>query len=308
MSAGWVAGGVRARAIARRRVGADVARHVAASASLEAALRVIAARPSDRGLRPGQALPVAQREVAAALLWDLRVLTGWLPGGGAQLMRPLVGWFEIANTDELLLQWSGRPAGEFFELGSLATAWPRLRESASPVGLRAALAASAWKDPGGDSAYALSIGMRVRWAERVAAVGGHARDWAAGGLALLLAGERFAAGGHPVQPALRTVATGLLGARASDAATLSELIDRLPGRLAWVMDGVAGPADLWRAEAAWWRRVEQDGLTLLRGSAFDFSPVLGAAAVLAADARRVQAALELAARGGGPLEAYDAVA
>ena len=307
MSAGWVAGGVRARAIARRRVGADVARRLAASASLEAALRTLAAGPSDRGSRPGQALPEAQQAVAAALLWDLRVLAGWLPGGGAQMMRPLAGWFEIANTDELLLQLSGRPAGEFFELGALATAWPRLRESDSPVGLRAVLAASAWKDPGGDSAYALPTGMRIRWAERVAALGGYARDWAAGGLALLLAGERFAAG-RALEPVLRDAATDLLGARASDAATLGELADRLPGRLAWVLEGVAAPADLWRAEAAWWRRVEQEGLALLRASAFDFSPVLGAAAVLAADTRRVRAGLELAARGGGPLEAYDAVA
>jgi hypothetical protein len=36
--------------------------------------------------------------------------------------------------------------------------------------------------------------------------------------------------------------------------------------------------------------------------------VLGAVALLAADARRVRAALELAARGGAPLEAYDALA
>jgi hypothetical protein len=36
--------------------------------------------------------------------------------------------------------------------------------------------------------------------------------------------------------------------------------------------------------------------------------VLGAVAVLAADAHRVGAALELAARGGRPLEVFDALA
>jgi hypothetical protein len=307
MSAGWVAGGVRARAIARRRVGAAATRRLAASGSLEAALRALAAGPADCGTRPGQALPEAQHAVAAAVLWDLRVLAGWLPRGGSQLMRPLAGWFEIANTDELLLQFSGRPAGEFFELGALATAWPRLRDSANPAGLRAALAASAWKDPGGDSAYALRTGMRVRWAERVAALGGRARDWAAASLALLLAGERFDGRRSPA-PVLRAAATGLLGASMADAATLGELAGRMPRRLAWLLDGVADPADLWRAEAAWWRRIEQDGLALLRTSGLGPGPVLGAAAVLAADARRVRAALELAARGGGPLEAYDAVA
>ncbi len=307
MSAGWVAGGVRARGIARRQVGPEAARQLAASGSLESALRQLAAGPNDRGTRPGQTLPEAQHALSAALLWDLRVLAGWLPGGGGQLMRALAGWFEIANSDELLQRLSGRQAGEYFELGALATAWPRLRDSASPAGLRAALAASAWKDPGGDSEYALRLGMRARWAERVAALGGRAADWAAAGLALLLAGERFAA--ERAAPAvLRAAAVSLLGARAADAATLAELADRLPRRLSWALEHVADPADLWRGEAALWSRVERDGVALLRTSTLDFSPVLGAAAVLAADARRLRAALELAARGGGPLEAYDAVA
>ena len=54
--------------------------------------------------------------------------------------------------------------------------------------------------------------------------------------------------------------------------------------------------------------MERDGLGLLRSSASDWHPVLGAAAVLATDGRRAEAALELAARGGTPLEAYDALA
>jgi hypothetical protein len=307
MSTGWVAASVRARGIARHRIGEDAARQLAASGSLQEALRAIAAGPSDRGTEPGQELPVAQHAVAAALLWDLRVLAGWLPAGGGQLMRVLAGWFEIANTDELVLQLSGHTAGPFFELGALATAWPRLRESASLAGLRAALAASAWKDPGGDTEYALRIGMRVRWAERVAALGGRARDWAASGLALLLAGELFAVG-RPAGPVLQAAAASLLGPHAADAVTLGDLADRIPGRLTWLLDEVSGPADLWRSEAAWWMRVERDGLALLHTSTFDFGPVLGAAAVLAADTRRVRAALELAARGGEPLEVYDAVA
>ena len=52
-------------------------------------------------------------------------------------------------------------------------------------------------------------------------------------------------------------------------------------------------------------RVEQDGLRLLRTSSLNRDVVLGAVAVMACDAWRVRAALELAARGGGPLEAYD---
>ena len=307
MSAGWAAGSVRARAIARRRIGAQAARRIAASDSLETALRLLAAGPADCGARPGQTLASAQHAVAGAVLWDLRVLAGWLPPGGSQLMRPLAGWFEIANVDELLQRLAGRPPGDIFELGSLATAWPRLRDSGSPADLRAALAGSAWKDPGGDSESALRVGVRARWAERVAAVGGPARDWAAGAVALLLASERFAEG-RALPPVPRAATASLLGERATEAASLEALRDSMPTRLAWVLAGVTSPAGLWQAEAAWWDRVEQDGITLVRAPEFGFRPVLGAMAVLAADARRLWAALELAARGGGPLEAYDAVA
>jgi hypothetical protein len=53
---------------------------------------------------------------------------------------------------------------------------------------------------------------------------------------------------------------------------------------------------------------EREGLALLSEPGFDRRPVIGATVVLAADARRVQAALEVAARGGGPMGAFDAVA
>jgi hypothetical protein len=307
VSAGWVAGGVRARAIARRRLGPDGARDVAACSSLEQAVSVLAATAYHGPAQDGGGLAALQHGIAATVLWDLRVLAGWLPRGGLRLLRPLAGWFEIANIDELLEGIAGRPAGDQFELGALATAWPRLRRSASPAELRAGLAASAWKDPGGDSGLAVRVGVRARWAERVAALGGPAQTWAAGATAVLVASERFAAG-RPLNPAARAVARSLLGAAAAEAATFAELRGRLPARLAWVLELAHSPADLWRAEAAWWDRLEREGFQLLRASTLDWQPVLGAAALLAADARRVRAALELAARGGAPLEAYDALA
>jgi len=309
VSAGWVAGGVRARAIARRRLGRDGARQAASCSSLEQALGVLAATAYRGPAQDGQGggLAAVQHGVAATVLWDLRVLAGWLPRGGLRLLRPLAGWFEIANIDELLEGMAGRPAGDQFELGALATDWPRLRRSASPAELRSGLAASAWKDPGGDSGLAVRVGVRARWAERVAALGGPAQTWAAGAMAVLVAAERFAAA-RPLNPVVRAVARNLLGAPAAEAATFAELRDQLPARLAWALEPARSPADLWRAEAAWWDRVEREGFQLLRSSALDWHPVLGAAALLAADARRVRAALELAARGGGPLEAYDALA
>ena len=71
---------------------------------------------------------------------------------------------------------------------------------------------------------------------------------------------------------------------------------------------VAGPQDLWRAEAAWWRRVEREAFSLLRGSSFDVVPPVAALAVLAVDAWRVRAALETAAGHHDDLELFDAVA
>lgn len=307
MSAGWVAGSVRARALAHRRLGAAASRRLASSSSLDDALRVLAATSYGAGIRPGQDLAAVQHEIASALLWDLRVLAGWLPRDGVRLMRALGGWFEVANVDEMLQVMSGRPAGPEFRLGALATAWPRLRQAASPAELRAALAASAWRDPGGDTAHAVRLGMRVRWAARVADFGDPARAWAAGAAALLLAGERFAAGGA-VNPAVMGYALGLLGPAASRAATFGELAGALPARARWVLTGIRSPGDLWRAEAAWRARIGEDGLRLLRTSSLDSGVVLGAVAVLAADAWRVRAALEIAARGGRPLAAYDELA
>jgi hypothetical protein len=307
MSAGWVAGSVRARALARRRLGWEATRRLAASASLAGALRALAGTPYAGAEMPGQTLAGAQHVIAAAVLWDLRVLAGWLPRDGVRLMRTLAGWFELANVDELLETMAGRPAGGEFRLGALATAWPQLRQAVNPAGLRTALAASPWRDPGGDTALAIRLGLRARWAARVAEAGDPASAWAAGASALLLAGEQFAAG-RTVDPAVMHGAFSLLGPAVAGAATLEELAHLLPARARWVLAGISSPAGLWRAEAAWWARVDRDGSRLLATSGPGSGTVVGAVAVMTADAWRVCAALEIAARGGGPLEDYDAVA
>jgi hypothetical protein len=306
MSVAWVAGSVRARALARRRIGAVASRRLAASASLEDALRLLAPTAYGREIRPEQTLTQAQHGVAAAILWDLRVLAGWLPQGGLPLLRTLAAWFEIANVDELLAGLGGRQPGDLFTLGSLATAWPRLRTAGSRAELQVALAASGWGDPGGDSVHAIRLGMRTHWALRAGGFDEPLRTWATAGAALLLAGERFGAG-RPVAPAVLVPLRGLLGT-AVEAGTLEELAAALPARARWALAGVTAAGGLWRAEARWWARVEREAFTQLRTSAAGIAPVLGAAAVLATDAWRTRAALEIAARGGGELGAYDAVA
>ena len=65
--------------------------------------------------------------------------------------------------------------------------------------------------------------------------GAPAPAWAAGAVALLVAGERFAAG-RPLNPAVQGVAHSLLGAARPTPRRYAELRERLPARLAWVLE------------------------------------------------------------------------
>lgn len=255
---------------------------------------MLADTPYGHDVRRGQGVEEAQWAVSATLLWHLRVLAGWLPPEGGQLIRVLARWFEVANTDELICRLSGGEAEPEFVLGSLGTAWQRLRLCASLDDVRSVLAASPWGDPGGARPREIQVGMRLAWAERVVESVPQARSWALGAGALLLARTRLAEGVEPaghVRGRWRT----LLGDAALDASSISELAGRLPAAARWVLDDVEDPAALWRGEERWWRRVEDEGRSLLAGAGFTSGPVLGSVAVLAADARRVRAALEVAA-------------
>jgi len=295
MTAGWVAGTVRAKAMARRVLGAEAARQVAASRSLPEAQRMLQSTRYRDAAETGLSLATAQHAVAATILWDLRVLAGWLPRDGVSLLRLLAGWFEIANVDELLQAQAGLPAGPEFQLGALATAWPRLSEARSTAELRRALAASTWGDPGGDTSRDIRLAMRARWAARVAVSGDQARTWATAAAALL----RSAA-----PSASATAPTGGRSGADRRPSAMARLTSRDRPRAAVAAELAGQP---WEAEAGWWRRVEGDGRVLLRSAATDSGPLLGAVAVMAADARRVRAALASAARGGQALEAYDAL-
>ncbi|MDA3625137.1 hypothetical protein OU415_06805 [Saccharopolyspora sp. WRP15-2] len=303
MSAAWSAGCVRARSMLSRRVGAGGARELASRASLEEVLQQLAAGPYQRGIRPGQSLEDAQRAVAATVLWHLRVLAGWLPREGAESVRALAGWFEVANVVEQVQQ----PGTPPYLLGSLAVSWPRLARAASPEQMREELAASPWGDPGGSDPRTIAVGVQFAWAVRVAERVPRAQDWAAGGAALLFARERFLAEQPLAEPAVRRAAV-LLGADAVGSASFADLRARLRGDARWVLSDVDGPGELWRAEVRWWDRVARDALKLLRTTGFGPDVVVGCAVLLGVDARKVRAALEISARGGRPLEAFDVLA
>jgi hypothetical protein len=306
MSAGWVAGSVRARALARRRLGPAGVRALALAPDLGEALRTLADSPYGHDVHPDDTLAGAQRAVAATLLWNIRVLAGWLPPDGAETLRLLVGWFELANVDEHLHALTGGAAEAPYRLGALGSLDERLDRTASPAELRDLLAASAWGDPGDESPSGIALGLRLSWAARVARVA-PARPWAAGAAALLVARETLLAG-RGVDAARAAAATRLLGAGWTGERDLDGLRRALPTDARWPLRDLAGPADLWRGETAWWARLSTDGTALLARRGFGPHRAVGAVALLAVDAWRVRAALELAARGGGVLEDVGALA
>lgn len=304
MGAGWVAGVIRARALTSQRLGVAATRELAASASLAQALRSLARSPYREAAAADSLLADAQREVASALLWNLRVLAGWLPPAGARLLRPLAAGFEIANVEALLKSFTGAsPPPRAYRLGALGTAWRRLERADSADAVRRVLAASPWGDPGAETAWGVSVGMRMAAAARTAEVE-PARTWAEGRAALLTAREMFVHGRVLPTP-VRHRAADVLGDRALKAAGFREFRDRLPAGARWAVEGVGDPADLWRAEARWWVVLGRDAEDMLRGAAYGPPTVVGAVAALSVDAWRVRAALELAAHGGGPMEVFD---
>jgi len=307
MTAAWIAGNVRARALLNRRLGAAKARELAASPSVAAAVRLLAESPYQHDVRSGDTLAEAQRGLRACLLWHLRVLAGWQPRAGIQALRLLAGWFEAGNIGEHARALAGYPAAPPYRLGALATAWPRLVTTTSLPQLRDALADSPWGDPGGETPAVIAIGTQLAWAHRVSTDLAVAETAAVSGAAVVVARHRFLDDGS-LTHAMAERAEFLLGAAAVAAPELSGFATALAPRARWVLADIDTPAELWRAEARWWARIEHDGFALLRPAAFGLPRVVGTAAVLAADARRCEAALETAARGGDRLEAFDAVA
>ena len=187
MSAGWVAGSTRARLLLERRVGAGEARSLARARDLEDALARLAGTAYSAAATASPTLEDAQRAVASVFLLELRLLLGWLPRGSSELVRSLGAWFELVNVEDRLAYLRGSPLLPAYELGALASAWPRAAGAASPAELREALRASVWADPGGDDEATIHLGLRLAWARRIEARVPEARAWVGGALALVAA-------------------------------------------------------------------------------------------------------------------------
>jgi hypothetical protein len=308
VSAAWVAGSVRASAMTRRCLGWAATRTLAGCSSSGLAVAQLADSSYGHDVRAGQSLADAQRAAVATVLWNLRVLSGWQPRDGVVMLRALLGAVEAANVGDHLQRLSGVRVPPPFQLGGLATAWPRLAATTSVADLRRALAASPWGDPGGDTPREIALTMRLALADRIMREVPVAGEWAAGAAALLLARE-VASEHRELSDRTRLVASRVVGpAAVSSAVTLPDFVGALSGAARWALADVDGPAALWRSEAAWWTRVGREGAALCRHAGPGPQVLVGAVAVMAVDAWRVRAALEMAARGGGRLEVFDAVA
>ncbi|HTX96934.1 MAG TPA: hypothetical protein VME67_20040 [Mycobacterium sp.] len=306
MSAQWVAGNVRARALLNRRLGVGRTRDLAAMNSLTDFQHALAATAYGRDITVGQPAQDTDHAVCAALLWHLRVLAGWQPASGAQAIRALAAGFEANNIAVHARQLAGSPARPPYMLGALATAWPRLSETRSLAQLREILAQTMWGDPGSESPSDIALAVQVGWAARVASAVPEARSWADAWSALTVARQRLMERRELPEPVL--MRTRLVLGTAATASDLASFTNAFPTRLAWLFDGITEADGLWTAEARWWARVEADGLAMLGHSEFTRARTIGAVAVLAADAWRCRAALAMASRGGGPMDVYDVVA
>jgi hypothetical protein len=295
VSAGWVGASVRARLLLRRRIG-ERAAELARSPSLREALVGLTGTAYGRELEPGVDLETAQHEVAAATLLHLRLLSGWLPPGKVGFLRALAGWYELANVEDRLAYLAGADLRPPFDLGGLASAWPRASRALSAAELRNALAGSAWGDPGGEAASDVHLGLRAAWAERLLADLPELRELVAGALALLLARELFVTG-RPAD-SLAELHLPTVGSDWEQARTLGELAAALPSTARWALEGIEAPQELWHAEIRWWTHVEEVGRRLARSSREGRAAVTGSVLLLAADTWWTAAALAAAERGG----------
>ncbi len=294
MSAGLVAASVRARLLLERRAGAEKALAVSRTSSLRAALVALAGTVYAPTALDAT-LEEAQRAIAACTALQLRVLAAWLPPGGAVGLRSLAAWFELANIEDRLAYFAGGDLRPPFELGVLSSVWEAAGSAQSAEELRRLLASSSWGDPGSDDPQEIQLALRLAWAHRVAAQVREAQVWAAGAVAILLA-EEMLVGEFRTDSALRRRAE--LGSAWPGATTIAELRAQLPGRAAWALEGIEEPAELWRAELRWWRRVGTEAWAMVHGPLGSGDVVVGTIALLALDAVRMATALAVATQGG----------
>lgn len=308
MSAAWVAACVRARSMVQHGAGAGASRRLAIQPNLADALPLLADTAYADRLAGCTDLAVAERATADTVLWQLRVLAGWMPARGTRLARSAAGAFERDNIVALADRLDGgQSAHDPFDLGALATSWPRLRAAASSEALAEALRRSPWGTIGSGGKADLRDVLTLVWLRRLAAVAPEAQPWAEAACALTVARIVLVDDTAP-SPRIQQVVRPVLGRTWEAARDLAALRACLPASVRPALAGIQAPEELWRAEARMRAAVESDGFRLLGSSRPGPAVVLGAIAALAMDAWRVRAALAAAAAGTGSSEVLDVVA
>ncbi len=294
--------------MAQRRVGAGANRTIAAQRSLGDGLALLTDTVYGPRLAGCTSRAAAEHAIRATALWQLRVLGGWFPAAGTRLVRAVAAEYERDNIVALAAGLTARgPAPEFFELGSLATAWPRVRAAHSLEELAESLRTSRWGDIGHGDTIARRDILTLAWLGRLASVAPAARSWARAAGGLTVARVLLADRSEPSARFLQ-VARPLVGEGWARTGSLPALREALPRPAREALAGIDRPEDLWRAEARLRATVEADGFRLLRGALPGPEVVLGAIALIAMDGWRVRAALAAAATGAGSSEVLDAVA
>ncbi len=222
---------------------------------------------------------------SSSLLWQLRVLAGWLPSEGVEAVQGCVLWFEIRNIEDRLAYFAGAPAEPMYELGRLGIISRRLESTGSAEDIRWLLRTSVWGDPGADDAYSMRIWLRHAWHRRARDASAEFRVWADAAAWLFSVRERLA--------------------QRPGADLLARAQPSLPSAWGWVTSVQWSGHDLWRAEQRWWEQVRDEGLRLLHRPIGSGGPVIGTLATLASSAHRIATALE-AASGGATSEYVDA--
>ena len=299
---------VRARALARRRAGSGASAVIARAATLRDGLDLLVGTAYEPRVARATDMVAVERATDETVLWQLRVLAGWLPATASRLCRTAAAAFERDNILVLAAHLGdGRPAPEAFDLGALGTAWSRLQTSGSVAELYAGLARSPWGAVDAEDAAALRDVLTVVWLRRLADIAAAARPWALAGAALVATRTVLVDRAEP-SPRLCRLLRPLIGSAWEHAADLDAIRSALPRATGTLLAGIETPLDLWRAEARATIAVETDAFRLLRSALPGPDAVLGALAVLATDAWRVRAALASASLGSGHSEVLDAVA
>lgn len=293
---GWNAGTVRARLLGLHRLGRRACEDLARLGSFEEALRELRDSPYGHDLDPDVTLPEAQWAVWATPLWHLRVLAGWLPPAGAELARVLAGWWEVRNIENLLSELQGGTAFPPYDLGRLDRSWDQIRAAESVSAVRERLAASPWLDPGAGDVGTIVSWLGLSWAHRMAEEADGMARLAGGWAALVVANDLLLGARTQADDGARRVRE--LGGEWAEAGDVGQLRERLPHDAGWVLEDVDDSKDLWRAEVRWWRHLDEESRRRLRHPNRGPDALVGAFGAHLADARRVEAALELAARGG----------